>query len=686
VEPETGATVQNYDGAGNIVWIAKGLNLLSTSTCDEYAAYASGRRSDRSYTVRNMLDLVTFPDGQGNQDWNYWPDGNPSSVSVYNPNAGWVSTSYGYSPNSRRLLESEQTTIQGTTLDIANHYDANGHRDSQTFPDSTAYPSGYQINFQVNALGQVKGITGQDAVTYASGVRYYANGASSEFYYGNGYRHQMSQNARLLPSWAGDNAVVSLSYTYDKNGNVTGTTDSLGAGRQSRSMTYDGLDRLTGASSSMFGAATYTYDVVDNLRHVQVGGSVNRPARDGWYCYDASWHLTHIDAGGCGGVAQTAFTYDAQGNVASKDSRGYVFDFGNRLRATSGLEWYAYDGLGRRVLSCASVCAWQLYSRGGEAVYSYDYRTGTRSDRIYLNGSLLAIREQPVGGGAVTIKYQHTDALGSPIAVTNSLGQLLETTEYEPYGAQGNRPMVDGVGYTGHAQDSASGLVYMQQRYFDPVVGRFMSVDPLGPDDSSSVGFNRYAYAANNPYRFTDPDGREEDGNDSPEKKRKERKPDEPPPEDPPSPPPPDPSETDPSQKDRPIETLGTVTIVGTRIIQPPALPNLGLGRLVGAVGRSISLPLALLLYTENNCGDSRCGELQMNSEPGFWPGDAGSEEWGRRTNLGAKEGKRRFHKLKQDYGGGATEDFVVNPDTGEVKDGAGDSAGNLDQVDGGKR
>src|SRR3546814_9136437 len=48
----------------------------------------------------------------------------------------------------------------------------------------------------------------------------------------------------------------------------------------------------------------------------------------------------------------------------------------------------------------------------------------------------------------------------------------------------------------------------MQQRYYDPRVGRFWSVDPVTVD---SVGgnFNRYWYANNNPYRFTDPDGRQ---------------------------------------------------------------------------------------------------------------------------------------------------------------------------------
>ncbi|WP_240183521.1 RHS repeat-associated core domain-containing protein [Arenimonas caeni] len=48
----------------------------------------------------------------------------------------------------------------------------------------------------------------------------------------------------------------------------------------------------------------------------------------------------------------------------------------------------------------------------------------------------------------------------------------------------------------------------MQQRYYDPTIGRFLSVDPMASDMQNGWNFNRYNYAANNPYKFTDPDGR----------------------------------------------------------------------------------------------------------------------------------------------------------------------------------
>jgi RHS repeat-associated protein len=79
---------------------------------------------------------------------------------------------------------------------------------------------------------------------------------------------------------------------------------------------------------------------------------------------------------------------------------------------------------------------------------------------------------------------------------------------YEPYG-QSIGKAIDGIGYAGHVSDGGSGLIYMQQRYYDPQVGRFLSVDPVSASSRPIGAFNRYWYAHNSPYRFYDPDGRE---------------------------------------------------------------------------------------------------------------------------------------------------------------------------------
>ena len=59
------------------------------------------------------------------------------------------------------------------------------------------------------------------------------------------------------------------------------------------------------------------------------------------------------------------------------------------------------------------------------------------------------------------------------MATTNSAKTVLQRSEYEPYGFLANRPMQDGPGFTGHITDAATGLVYMQQRYYDPQIGAF---------------------------------------------------------------------------------------------------------------------------------------------------------------------------------------------------------------------
>jgi len=111
-------------------------------------------------------------------------------------------------------------------------------------------------------------------------------------------------------------------------------------------------------------------------------------------------------------------------------------------------------------------------------------------------------------GWAQTVEYIHTDALGTPVAVTDANQHVVERSEYAPYGELLNRPLQDGPGYTGHVQDAATGLTYMQQRYYDPVLGLFLSVDPVTAYSSTLTHFHRYRYANSNPFRFNDPDGR----------------------------------------------------------------------------------------------------------------------------------------------------------------------------------
>ncbi len=104
------------------------------------------------------------------------------------------------------------------------------------------------------------------------------------------------------------------------------------------------------------------------------------------------------------------------------------------------------------------------------------------------------------------LRYLHTDALGSLVAETDASKTVTQRYHYLPYGgAFGTAP--NGPGYAGNVMDP-SGLTYMQARYYDPQLGRFLSTDPVDPDPMSGMNFNRYAYADGNPYSKYDPNGR----------------------------------------------------------------------------------------------------------------------------------------------------------------------------------
>jgi RHS repeat-associated protein len=111
---------------------------------------------------------------------------------------------------------------------------------------------------------------------------------------------------------------------------------------------------------------------------------------------------------------------------------------------------------------------------------------------------------------AETVTYYHNDVSGTPLVATDATGKLLWKETYRPYGERIDKPLLSGsnpIGYAGKAHDAQLGLSYFGARYYDPVLGRFLSVDPASADIGNVHGLNRYAYANNNPYRYVDPDG-----------------------------------------------------------------------------------------------------------------------------------------------------------------------------------
>jgi RHS repeat-associated protein len=107
--------------------------------------------------------------------------------------------------------------------------------------------------------------------------------------------------------------------------------------------------------------------------------------------------------------------------------------------------------------------------------------------------------------------YVHHDAQGNTVLSTNAQGEELWRERFHPFG----QPMVQSEAskqqrqmFHGKPYDRDTGLSYFGARDYDPVVGRFMGMDPVAPDPTNIHSFNRYAYGNNNPLKYTDPDGR----------------------------------------------------------------------------------------------------------------------------------------------------------------------------------
>jgi RHS repeat-associated protein len=129
------------------------------------------------------------------------------------------------------------------------------------------------------------------------------------------------------------------------------------------------------------------------------------------------------------------------------------------------------------------------------------------------NSALVKVN---VGDGE-TITYLHNDLAGSPLAATDTTGNIVWKEYYRPYGERLNiqaESTSNRQWFHGKAADADTGLQYFGARYYDPVLGRFMGVDPVGFQEDNIHSFNKYAYGNNNPYRFIDPDGKQAVGVD----------------------------------------------------------------------------------------------------------------------------------------------------------------------------
>ena len=488
--PEGGDTLYGYDLASQLTTQQKGAGSGTNCPAPSGTALVTN-----SYDQRGRLTLRNFADANTPDiSYTYDDDDNPLTV-----NRGGVNWTYAFNelslPTSATLALDARTYAQGYTYSNA------------AALTNYTLPSGKAVTQGVDGLGRVTSVT-VDGTGIASGLSYHPNGSVSGFTYGNGQLFSQTltprQQTLRLRSVKGAELPVDLTYAYTARSQIASVNDQTVANID-QTFTYDGIGRLT-ASTGPWGNGVFQYDGLGNLRQRQVG------TRTIALSYDANNRLTsHTDTAG----SPRSLTYDARGNVTALGGLGFTYDVSDQPRTVTGTATgsYTYDGHLRRVKQVVGgVTRYSVYDAGG-ALIEIDEVSGAKTDYIRASGMTLA----RIAGSTVT--WLHHDHLGSAVAGTNSAGAVVWRESEQPYGEDWVSAAANDnqAGYTGHVEDAATGLTYMQARYYDPIIGRFLSIDPVGFSPARPDMFNRYAYAANDPVNMFDPDGRvcknRDDGN-----------------------------------------------------------------------------------------------------------------------------------------------------------------------------
>ena len=478
---DVGTRVFKRNTIGEVEWQAEGQTSTSNTVCNSSA---------------NDIDKVNFIyDNLGDKRTISYGDSTPTTTFSYDDNGNirnitnsFFSQSYTY--NSLNLLEDETLTIAGRSgsLVLDYDYDVLGNLAYIKYPDTTE-----KVSFLPNGFGQAtqvirnyKGSTPDD-IFIKAGITYYPNGYVNNFTYGNDIVHQTTLNSRKIPEklhdYSGNSDILNLTYLYDNNLNITSITNTRDNSIYSLSdLIYDDLDRLvTTTGGQGIGSSSITYDGLGNI-----GTYSNNSSSDPHnlnYSYTNN-RLTSITGTGSADYDfSRSDSYDARGNVTHNGKRAFTYNLANQM-TDSGSSHFTYDGYNRRIKSVKDngKTEYTMYSQSGKLLYRETDQGGI--NYIYLNDKLVA-KEGAVSADSIM--------------------------NYKPYG-DSIEDQKDDVGYTGHKFDTDLGLSYMQARYYDPVIGRFYSNDPVGTlghlyGSNGIHGFNRYAYANNNPYKYIDPTG-----------------------------------------------------------------------------------------------------------------------------------------------------------------------------------
>jgi len=571
--PDAGRVQYVYDTAGNMIRKITP-NLRKTQQAITYKY---------DFNRLKRIDYPTDPDviytyGQPGDSYN--TAGRIKKVEIA---TGSFVEEFGYgrigeTVMSKRTIKDAAGKVNSYTTRY--EYDNMGRMRSLVYPDGELLVYTYdEGGLLASAYGQSKGETYQ----YIKGILYDEFGQRTLAEYGNGTKttYQYDPQTRYLTHLNTTNAegkvFQNLTYEYDAEGNITKRenndfyTDDAEAKRSTQTYQYDDLHRLVGSTGSYNKETwmpyykervnTYTnnisYSPIGNiLRKEQVNradypdtGMETITATTYDNAYEYASHKPHAVTK----AGTKSFTYDDNGNMtkmvdSSNDfTRDLTWDEENRLMKTvdtNGTTTYKYDPSGNRTIKSGKF---------GDVVYvnpNYTVRNGSViSKHVFAGNSRVASKlEMTDKQGAVDetgIYYSHSDHLGSSSVITAKDGSFHESIEYFPYGETWVHNKASETGYTtpykftSKELDPETGLYYFGARYYDPVLSRWISTDPLmveggyfpqldeliaarknnedyTPEESlpgmggvyNPINIDVYQYAGNNPVRYIDPDGK----------------------------------------------------------------------------------------------------------------------------------------------------------------------------------
>ena len=283
---------------------------------------------------------------------------------------------------------------------------------------------------------------------------------------------------------------------YDGNGRIVSIADSGNTSSVRATYGYDEQGQLT--SATVGGTSyTYTYDTAGNIQSKKVGSTTTN------YTYgNGAWRdlLTAYNGG--------SITYSGGNPTKYYDGSTFTWTQGRRLataKVGSTNISYTYDMAGVRSSKTVGSTKYDFTTLSG--LVTRQTGGGKTIDFVYdENNQPLAMKYNN------TLYYYVLNAQGDVVRIVNSSRSVVASYTYDPWGkiisSSGTLADVNPLRYRGYYYDAETGFYYLQSRYYDPEIGRFINADSYASTDATGLlSTNMFAYCENDPVNKSDPDG-----------------------------------------------------------------------------------------------------------------------------------------------------------------------------------